>query len=144
MNIRVKINDQVFDVEIADLSARPIQAVVDGETFEVWPEEAAPAAAAAVQPAARTEAAPAHPMAPAVSDNGGNKTRMVTAPIPGVIISIAVKPGDAVKPGQELCVLEAMKMKNSIKATREGKIGKIMINAGDHVRHGQPLVEFTD
>ena len=142
MNIRVKIGDQIFDVEVGDVSVRPILAKVDCDTFEVWPEEEGMVVKPAVDekkvvPSARNP----RPAAPAAN---GNKIKVVTAPIPGVIISITVKPGDAVVSGQELLVLEAMKMKNSIRATRTGTIAAIQVTVGDHVRHGQPLVEFSD
>ena len=70
--------------------------------------------------------------------------KSVLAPIPGVIIAISVKPGDSVTRGQELCVLEAMKMKNAIRASRDGKIAAILVNVGDHVKNSQVLIEFTD
>lgn len=143
MKIRVKIEDQIFEVEVADLSARPVLATIEGETFAVWPEAdeapvavSLPGCASVTPPVAATSAeTPA-----AVAD----VSKAVTAPIPGVIISVAVKPGDAVKHGQELCILEAMKMKNIIRASREGVIASVLISAGDTVRHGQPLVEFKD
>lgn len=143
MKLRVKVDDQVFEVEVGDLTARPITAVVEGETFEVWPveENGGSELASAEAPVAPVIAA--RPAAPAPNGNG-DKGRGVSAPIPGVIISIAVKPGDKVSVGQELCVLEAMKMKNPIRTTREGTIASILVAVGDHVRHGQPLVEFTD
>jgi len=140
MKIRVKIEDQIFEVEVADLSARPVLATIEGETFAVWPEaDEAPVAAPIVS---SSPAAPVQAVAtPEVAADSG---KAVTAPIPGVIISVAVKPGDAVKHGQELCILEAMKMKNIIRASREGVIASVLISAGDTVRHGQPLVEFKD
>lgn len=150
MKLRVKIDNQTFEVEIADLQARPVIAVVDGETFEVWPEallgtsQPAPVAAApapvAAPIAAPVVAAPAPAAAPAAASSG----KAVTAPIPGVIVAVAVKPGDKVKNGQELCTLEAMKMKNAIRAQREGTIGTIHIAVGDQVRHGQALLEYSD
>ncbi len=164
MNIQVKIGDQIFDVEVGDLSARPILATIAGETFEVWPEEAAPAAvlptvvqaavpaasalvastppapASAPAPAQRPSPAPA--AAPAV--NGENKSKVLAAPIPGVIVSISVKPGETVTKGQELIGLEAMKMKNAIRATRDGTIAAVHVAVGDHVQKGHILVEFTD
>jgi biotin carboxyl carrier protein len=64
------------------------------------------------------------------------------SPLPGVIISIDVREGQAVSNGQELYVLEAMKMKNSIKADRDGTIASIHVNAGDTVKHNQPILTF--
>jgi biotin carboxyl carrier protein len=70
--------------------------------------------------------------------------KVVRAPIPGVIVSIAVQPPCEVAVGQELCVLEAMKMRNSIRATRSGEIIKVNITPGQQVRHNEMLMEFAD
>lgn len=140
MKIKVTIADQTFEVEVGDLQARPILATIDGETFEVLPETAAAAAAPVASARPAPVAAPAASRAPAAGGGG----KQVVAPIPGVIISITVKPGDEVKVGQELLILEAMKMKNAIRANRAGKVATILVAAGDQVRHSQPLIEFTD
>jgi biotin carboxyl carrier protein len=66
---------------------------------------------------------------------------MVYALIPGVVDSIAVQAGDAVAVGQVLCALEAMKMKNAIRASRAGQIARLHVVVGQHVRHNDPLVE---
>jgi biotin carboxyl carrier protein len=68
----------------------------------------------------------------------------VAAPIPGVILSVGVKTGDEVKTGQELCILEAMKMKNTIRAARDGKIASVHVSAGDQVSHGQALMDYSE
>jgi glutaconyl-CoA/methylmalonyl-CoA decarboxylase subunit gamma len=68
----------------------------------------------------------------------------VKAPIPGTIISISVAEGEQVKHGQELCILEAMKMKNAIRSGRDGKIAKILVKEGDSVQHSQVLMEYSD
>jgi biotin carboxyl carrier protein len=141
MKIKVKIADQSYEVEVGDTNARPVIAEIDGQKFEVWPEEQS--AVETVETV--SEATPAHKaaVAPAnVPASGG--TKVVIAPLPGVIDSIKAKPGDSVNPGQELLVIEAMKMKNSIKATRSGKIAAVLVSVGDHVPHGAALVEFTD
>lgn len=151
MKIRVSIDNQEFEVEIVDLNARPVQAVIDGDVFEVWPEAtpaaaAAPAPVAAPKPVAKPQptAAPAAPAVKAAAPACGDSNGTVTAPIPGVIQQISVKEGDSVTFGQELLVLEAMKMKNSIKATRAGKVASIHVNTGDTVSHGQVLLKLVD
>ncbi len=70
--------------------------------------------------------------------------REVRAPIPGVILTVAVQPGASVTPGQELCVLEAMKMRNPICAGRAGIIQTVHVTAGKHVQHREVLMEFAD
>ena len=120
MKMRVKINDQTFEVEVGDLQARPIQAIVDGESFEIFPEESEVLAAPVATVEKPAPAAPAPRPAPAAANPAAevNASKAVMSPLPGVILSIAVKAGDTVKPGQELCVLEAKKMRNPIRAGR--------------------------
>ena len=144
MKIHVRIQEKVFGVKIGDIQARPIQAEVDGEIFEVWPEETLVPSDTSLTVSSTPQIT--HPVPP-VESNGSlvrpsEKTKIVIAPIPGVIVEIAVNIGDSVTYGQELCVLEAMKMKNSIRANRDGSIKKIFISIGDHVRQSQVLMEF--
>lgn len=149
MKVTVKINNQVYEVEIGDLDARPILATIGSDSYEIYPEEVT--TASAVSTATVANSAPAAPVtpspvaAPAASNapTSGN-AQAVNAPIPGVIISIVVNEGDQVKYGQELLTLEAMKMKNAIRATRDGRISKLRVNVGDHVKHGQILVEYAE
>ncbi len=143
MKIKVTIDNQIYDVEIEDLQARPVIAIVSGERFKVWPETEAPVEMPIQTPAAPAVSAPTSTPepTPAPSTSGG---KHVNSPLPGVIVAVLVKPGDAVSHGQELCTLEAMKMKNAIKSNREGTIESIEISIGDQVAHGQVLMTFTD
>jgi len=142
MKIHVKIEDTTYEVTVGDLQARPVIASVDGEDFEVWPEEmgipteSSPSSVSA-QPV------PIPQMQKPVNESNGD-TKSVKAPLPGVIIDIMVSEGDQIAYGKELCVLEAMKMKNTIRANREGRIKKIHISIGDQVQHSALLMEFED
>lgn len=150
MKLTVKINDVTYDVEVGDLDSRPILATIDGETFEIMPEEtavpvpstpivtAAPAAAPA--PAPRPAAA-APAAAAAVTTSGGS---LIVAPLPGTVDSVLVKEGVPVTQGQEVLKLEAMKMKNSIRSPRAGRVVAIHVHPGDQVKHGQALIEIGD
>ena len=144
----VRIGDQTYSVEINDLDSRPVVVSVDGEKMEVWPEEGQKTSENQPEsrPAGAEQTAPMPvdrlPINSALPQSA--ISRGVTAPIPGVIVEISARSGQSVKRGDELCVLEAMKMKNSIKAGRDGTISTINIAVGDQVRHGQVLIEFTD
>lgn len=137
MKVNLSIEGKQYQVTLKDLTARPIIAEVDGQTYEVWPEEEQ-----TLVPTAKSSApTPAVPAAVApVPAAAGSLT--LSAPLPGVIISIEVKEGQSVSSGQDLYVLEAMKMKNSIKANRSGKIASIHVNSGDLVKHNQPIMTF--
>lgn len=140
MKINVRIEDSVYEVEIGDINARPVLARIGDETYEVWAGEAAPEGGS---PGARSLTALTACPQPATGE-GMARGNAVLAPLPGVLIQVTVKAGDLVRHGQELCVIEAMKMKNAIRATRDGKIRIVLVATGDHVNHGQPLMEFAD
>lgn len=97
------------------------------------------AAAPAPAPAPAAAAAPAPAPAPAASGAG----KPVTAPLPGVIVEISVKVGDTVTAGQQVAVLEAMKMENAIEADRNGTVTAIHVNKGDSVLEGVPIVTIA-
>jgi biotin carboxyl carrier protein len=73
---------------------------------------------------------------------GSASTGSVTAPIPGAVLEVYVKEGEAVTAGQDLLKMEAMKMENRITAPRAGKVAKLHAKSGDPVRQGQVLVEL--
>jgi pyruvate carboxylase subunit B len=67
-----------------------------------------------------------------------------TAPLPGTVVEVFVKAGDKVEAGQVILVIEAMKMKNSIRSVYSGTISEVLVSAGQSVAHKQPLTKFTD
>ena len=154
MKVVVKVEGSTFEVEVGELAERPIVAVVEGERFEVWPEEcevlpaAAPPSTATPAPAAavrvQSEVRPTRRTDPMGKAEPADVRKTVYAPIPGVVHSVAVQPGDHVDTGQELCVVEAMKMKNIIRASRSGEIARVLVSTGQHVKHHDALIEYTD
>jgi propionyl-CoA carboxylase alpha chain len=70
-------------------------------------------------------------------------SRLVRSPMPGLIVRVAVSPGDEVKLGQELCVLEAMKMENVLRAERDGIVAEVRMGPKDTVAADQVLVTFA-
>lgn len=125
-----------YKVELGGGSSIPVQPSVAPAAA---PAVAAPQAAPAPAPAPTPQAAPAAQtaaLAPAASGNG----KPVTSPLPGVIVEISVKVGDTVKAGQQVAVLEAMKMENAIEADHDGTVTAIHVNKGDSVLEGVPIV----
>ena len=104
---------------------------VNGTAYEIELEELTGAAPAAA-PAAATAPAPAAAAAPA----GGEQ---VTSPMPGTILSVNVAAGDAVKRGQVLMILEAMKMENEIMAPCDGAVTSVAVTKGASVESGTLL-----
>jgi biotin carboxyl carrier protein len=144
MRVRVKIDGRAFEVEIDNLRNRPIVATVDGERFEVWPEERIPAPLPADPGADAALTTPTPAAREPTTTVAANASRAVRAPLPGMIVSLTAQPGSMVTVGQELCVLEAMKMKNPVRATRAGQIAAVHVTIGQHVKHHDLLLEYAD
>lgn len=115
---------------------------VNGTSYEVEVEEvkekvaAAPKAAAPAPKAAPS--APAAPKAPAATAGAGEKS--VDAPMPGKIVKVSVSVGQAVKAGDVLVILEAMKMQNEITAASDGTVKAVNVSEGQSVKVGESLV----
>ncbi len=134
----VTVGEKTYTVEVPNPSERPVRAIVDGETMVVDVETTAAAAPAVAAPAAPVPSAPAPAAAPPSAASASPGT--ITAPLPGTVVSISVAVGERVERGQELCVLEAMKMNNPIRALGPGTVAEIFIRVGEQVPHGAPLM----
>lgn len=141
--LRVTVQGETFTVEVQDPLARPVVALVEGERFEVWPEADEPVATAAAPATTAPMAAAAPPSAHSPNGQTAAAGLAVLAPLPGVIATISVRAGDAVTVGQELLAIEAMKMKNVVRAARAGSVAQVLVAPGQSVQHRQVLVEYA-
>ncbi len=142
------INGAQFDVTIDSIVGTKAKVEVNGIPFEVemhgssLVEEDLPTVSTADMPAAApAPAAPAAaaPTAPAAKSGPGAGTP-VKAPLPGVVTKVLVEAGQAVKKGDTVLVLEAMKMENNITAEADGTVTGICVAAGDSVMEGTTLL----
>ncbi len=160
----VTIGNKTYHVEIPNPGAVPLAVIVDGQPFEVSIVGAEPNSVRAVPPAEPPHSAPApaplpHPPRVAVTrpatpahaptpwrEPQGREDDIhgeVVAPMPGTILSVEVEAGQHVEAGQVLITLEAMKMKNPIRTTHPGVVAEIMVQPGEAVAYGDPLVRFA-
>jgi glutaconyl-CoA/methylmalonyl-CoA decarboxylase subunit gamma len=136
MKYTVSIADKAYEVEVEDVHARPIIAHVDGERFEVHLENMnKPVGTKETKEFKFQEARTSPP------GQSGNLNEL-TAPLPGTIVELFVKKGEAIETGHVVMVIEAMKMKNSIRSTRSGKVSDVLVAVGQTVAHKQALVRF--
>ena len=141
---KFKINGNQYDVAINSVEGKNASVTVNGREYQVELEEAvASAPATPVAAAVQAAAAPAATAAPAPKPAATGAGKAVTSPLPGVIIGVKVNVGDAVKAGQEVAVLEAMKMENSIEATHDGTVTAVHVAKGDSVLEGAPIVTIA-
>jgi len=134
MKYVVNVADKSYVVDIEDIRARPVIARVDGREFEVHPERETNSAPQKVAQAVRPVEVSKQSPGPVADE--------LTAPLPGTVIEIFVKAGDSIEAGQVILVIEAMKMKNSIRSIRAGKITEVLVSPGQTVAHKQALVRF--
>ena len=127
MKYKITLNNRTYEVEV-----EAGKAMLLDEYVAVAPA-AAPAAVAAP---AQAEVAPAPAAAPAVTGAG----EAVTAPMPGNILKVNVTVNQAVKEGDVLCILEAMKMENDIVAPKSGTVTQVLVGKGSVVDTGAPLI----
>lgn len=128
MVYKITLNNRTYEVEVENGEAMLLS------EYEAVAPVAAPAAPVAAAPAAA--AAPAPAAAPAVTGAG----EAVNAPMPGTILKVNVTNGQAVKAGDVLCILEAMKMENEIMAPKDGTVTQVLATKGATVDTGAPLV----
>lgn len=119
-NLRITVNGTAYDVQVEELG-----------------ESSAPAAAAA--PAPKKAAPAAKPSAPA----GAKGSVEIKAPMPGTVVRVAASAGQAVKAGDDLVFIEAMKMETPVKAPQDGTVATVEVAKGEAVDSGKLLVTLN-
>ncbi len=151
--VRVIVDGKPYVVEFEDVSASPLAVRVNGQPFTVEvvgdetivaPSRGDRSATPAPEPKQAFAPSPAGP--PVAPSPGQVATRpippvgnTVVAPMPGLILDIFVAAGDTIHTKQDLCILEAMKMKNVIRAPRAGTIAEVRVRSNQAVGKGEVL-----
>lgn len=139
----IKINGNDYIVSVKSVENNIAKVTVNGTEYQVEVE------GMAVKAQTPKVSQPATPSIPVASQSAGTAkpgdtasavAGDIKAPLPGVILDVMVREGDAVKPGQRLMVLEAMKMENNIDSDRDGVVRKIVARKGDSVLEGDVLI----
>ena len=130
--VRIKIGEKWHTVEVDNLEYSPITVKVDGESFEFEIPDLP----------LKSNQEPAEPESSVDMPENTSNDSVINSPIAGKILAIKIKPGSSVKSGDELCIIEAMKMEQSIRAHGEAKVKKIFVKPMDQVNTNDPLIEF--
>lgn len=147
----IEINGQPHVIDVTELTADTFQVTVGGQQVQVRLADHDDLAGAVIAPHIEPPQAPGRlspvtvpaspPPAPAAPRGAGPR---MTAPMPGVILAVTTRVGADVKRGEELLVLEAMKMKNSLQAPRDGRVAEICVAEKQQVKYGDPLIRFEE
>ncbi|HDS03214.1 MAG TPA: biotin/lipoyl-binding protein [Firmicutes bacterium] len=140
--ITLEINGKEYKVKVEEFGAERARLSVNGMEYNVGLKDLGEPKALDIRPSAR-------PVKRETTPSQGESLRKpkevvgsghVTAPLPGLILEIMVKEGDQVKAGQDVVIMEAMKMENEVQSTQEGTVKEIKVKRGDSVYEGDILI----
>ena len=132
--LQVKVRERWYTVKVGDVKANPVNVVVDGDKVEVYLDEVSSVSSSGVDVEDINESTETavNGVVPVV--------KTVITPMPGTIVSVTVKPGDRVKVGDQVCVLEAMKMQQSICSEWSGTVKAVHVNSGQQMSNEDPII----
>ena len=139
---KYKINGSPYRVVVQNSDKESIELEVNGTPYVVELEQKDKKPISQIQRVSRPIPQPvsSSPKPSATPPPASGGINAVNSPLPGVILDIKVKVGDAVKKGETIMVLEAMKMENNIQASFDGTVSKVSVEKGDSVLEGSELI----
>ncbi len=136
--IRVKIKGTWHTVEVEEPQRYPFQVVVDGEAMSVEVDSGPVASPVGKRPPAREATGP-----PGLSAITQEDRKIIRSPMPGRIVSVTVNVWAELEAGAEVCVLETMKMEQSVKLAHDGTVRAVFVHPGQSVAAGTPLIQLS-
>ncbi len=143
-----RINGQEYIVAVNRKDETNAEVAVNGTNYNVELAKSDEEVSLVTRPAAKPASAPAAqasaPKAAAAPAKGGAAgANAIKSPLPGIVVKINVAVGDAVKKGQTVAILEAMKMENNIQAPADGTVASIDVNVGESVLEGVTILSLN-
>lgn len=133
--MRLKVNNAWYDVQVGDIYQSPVEVVVDGETYLVEMGSAGGAGLPRMRQAPKVE----QPGLRGITE--GDK-RVIRCPLPGKVVSVMVTKGQVLEGGDEICVLESMKMEQTVRMAEGGTVKNIKMKVGQAITAGSPMIEL--
>jgi biotin carboxyl carrier protein len=134
--MRLRVNDAWYDVEVGDVYQSPVEVVVDGETYLVEMGTAAASNLPRIRQAPKVEQ-------PGLRGITEGDERVIRCPLPGKVVSIQVIKGQVLEAGDEICVLESMKMEQTVRMAKAGTVKNIKMKVDQSITAGSPMIELA-
>ena len=133
--MRLRVNDEWYDVEVGDVYQSPVEVVVDGDTYLVEMGAAVEGGLPRIRQAPKVEQ-------PGLRGITEGDERVIRCPLPGKVVDIKITKGQVLEAGDEICVLESMKMEQTVRMARGGTVKNIKIKKDQSINAGSPLIEL--
>jgi len=140
--LKFNINGKHYEATVAETSHNVAEVELNGRKYTVEVERAESVAVPHIAAPKHADAA-APVAAPAAAPKAAAGANSVTAPLPGSVTVVNVKAGDAVKAGQTLIIIEAMKMENEVLAPADGTVTAVHVSGGQAVQQGDALLDLA-
>ena len=137
--LQIRVGTKWYQVEVEDITSDPVNVLVDGEMYEVSLTDDDISSEQEKNSQAETHSMnldETHDIHE--SQNVDNK--FFNSPMPGSVISVSVNVGDSLEIGDQVCILDSMKMQQSVITDVSGEVTSIVVNPGDQVSQGAPLI----
>jgi len=133
--MRLKVNNAWYDVQVGDVYQSPVEVVVDGETYLVEMGTAGTAGLPRMRQAPKVEQ-------PGLRGITEGDERVIRCPLPGKVVSVMVTKGQVLEAGDEICVLESMKMEQTVRMAKGGTVKNIKMKVDQAITAGSPMIEL--
>lgn len=137
--VRVNVGGRWYTIEVGELYRNPVEVTVEGQRYLVEVEPTA--GGQAVMSALSVRQAKHEAIGLRGIIQGDDRT--IRCPIAGRVVAVSVKAGASIEPGDELCVLETMKMEQSVLSSHSGSVKKVLVHPGQNVQAGSPLMRLA-
>jgi biotin carboxyl carrier protein len=134
--MRLRVNDAWYDVEVGDLYQSPVEVVVDGESYLVEMGSAGGSNLPRVRQALKVEQ-------PGLRGITEGDERVIRCPLPGKVVAVKVTKGQVLEAGDEICVLESMKMEQTVRMAKGGTVKNIKMKVDQSISAGSPMIELA-
>ena len=137
--LRVRVGTKWYQVEVEDIGSDPVKVLVDGEMYEVSLTDTGIVSEQEKNSLSESSSINWDETVD-IHESENEDRRVFNSPMPGSVISVSVNIGDLLEIGDQVCILEAMKMQQIVITDVSGEVTKIVVDPGDQVSQGAPLI----